>query len=85
MIVCVSETDAQENMICPRTIGIGPVYHPTDGQGIMEGGPWNCMGSKCMAWRWVRTHIKNPAAPEGDLIASDDTHGYCGMAGPPER
>lgn len=42
-----------------------------------------CIGSRCMAWRWVETHINNPDAPEGDLITSGDTHGYCGLAGEP--
>lgn len=42
-----------------------------------------CMGSGCMMWRWVVTHVKNPDAPEGDLISSDDTHGVCGLAGYP--
>lgn len=40
-----------------------------------------CMVDRCMAWRWVETHIKDNA---GDLtVLSGDTHGYCGLAGPP--
>lgn len=41
-----------------------------------------CLGSRCMAWRWVETYIKNPAGTS-DLIRSGDTHGYCGLAGKP--
>lgn len=45
-------------------------------------GATRCMGSKCMAWRFVETHI---ADENGDLtILSGDTHGYCGLAGKPE-
>jgi hypothetical protein len=35
-----------------------------------------------MAWRWVETHIPDPAGGP-DLIKSGDTHGYCGLAGKP--
>lgn len=41
----------------------------------------DCAASKCMGWRWYRTHIHNPANPAGDLIPSTDTHGFCGLAG----
>lgn len=76
MKFCISETEAKEK-ICHRSIGVRPVYHPTDGQQIRDGGPWGCIGSECMAWRWVRTNINdNPGQP---LYESDDTHGYCGL------
>ena len=42
-----------------------------------------CAVDDCMAWRWVMTHIKNPENPDGDLIQSHTTHGFCGMAGIP--
>lgn len=41
---------------------------------------YRCVASGCMAWRWVITHINNPGEP---LFPSGDTHGYCGLAGPP--
>ncbi len=44
-----------------------------------------CWGAHCMAWRWVRTNINNPDDPTGDLIPSDDTYGFCGMAGVPKE
>jgi len=33
----------------------------------------NCLGSKCMAWRWTGGYADQP-----------DSTGYCGMAGEPE-
>ena len=39
----------------------------------------NCIASRCMAWRWVETNIKDG---EGTKV-SGDTHGYCGLAGRP--
>lgn len=59
--------------ICPLTIG----------RAFSPGGAGSCIGGQCMAWRYARTHIKNPDAPDGDLIPSGDTHGYCGLAGAP--
>jgi len=44
--------------------------------------PSVCHGSRCMAWRWTRTHIHDPAGGP-DLVPSGDNYGYCGMAGPP--
>ncbi len=43
---------------------------------------YQCTGSRCMAWRWVRTNVNNPDS-QGDLIESTDTHGFCGLAGTP--
>jgi hypothetical protein len=39
-----------------------------------------CQGSRCMAWRWVETHINDG---QGGMKPSSDTHGYCGLAGKP--
>lgn len=44
--------------------------------------PRTCVADRCMAWRWVRTYIESPANPLGEFVESDDTHGYCGLAGP---
>ena len=43
-------------------------------------GSFGCVGAQCMAWRFARTHIKGP---DGEMEPSDDTHGYCGLAGVP--
>lgn len=69
---CVSEHEAN-GKLC--VLGTGADTHARQG---------HCIGSECMAWRWVETHIKDPEWPEGTrLIASSDTHGYCGLAGKP--
>ena len=50
--------------------------------------PCNCLGSDCMAWRWVETHVQGPMKDDGslgDMVASGDTHGVCGLAGPPSH
>lgn len=81
MKFCTEEAEAK-NKTCHLSIGVNPVYG-ADGHGIMQGGPYGCLGSSCMAWRWVRTHINNPDG--GGMIPSDDTHGYCGLAGHPAQ
>lgn len=64
---CHSETEATQTMLCP----VMPWYHDA---------PVSCMGQRCMAWRWVATHIPNPQDPHGQLVLSEATHGFCGMA-----
>ena len=46
---------------CPQTFGI-PDVRDHEGNGIMQGGPFNCRGSECMAWRWS----KKPMGQEQD-------------------
>ena len=62
---CLSETDAKTKT-CPMTMDLKPT-------------PLLCVGSQCMAWRWVEQYI----TVDGQSVLSGDTHGYCGMAGPP--
>jgi hypothetical protein len=50
-----------------------PFTGPSDGAG-------RCLASGCMAWRFMETHIPNE---DNVLVASGDTHGYCGAAGQP--
>lgn len=40
-----------------------------------------CLASDCMAWRWVETHINDPAG--SGMIITGDTYGFCGLAGQP--
>jgi len=40
-----------------------------------------CIGSKCMAWRYAKTNIND--APGAPMYESDNTYGYCGLAGKP--
>ena len=88
MQVCVAE-EAAKHQWCP----FGRMAY-SDRMGVDASFPVNrdaadypltsCIGSGCMAWRWARTHIKPPGDPEGaDLVLSEDTHGYCGLAGKP--
>lgn len=54
--------------------GVGPGWnrpHPHDSE---------CLGAKCMAWRWaVIPHQRN--LPEADRTPA----GYCGLAGAPRK
>lgn len=68
---CVSEKEAQTTKLCCVN---GPQSSCTA----------FCAGSACMAWRWVETHIDDGGG-RGELVPSTDTHGYCGLAGPPWR
>lgn len=76
MPVLIEEAKANEK-ICPFTFG-----SPDRGniQSILSP-PFPCLGARCMAWRFGRTHIKDDA---GDLtVICDDKFGYCGLAGVP--
>lgn len=49
----------------------------------------NCIGSRCMLWRWNTKYIPPPHSwmqqhptPEGTTEVSD-TEGYCGLSGRP--
>jgi hypothetical protein len=45
-----------------------------------------CIGSRCMAWRWVEeVFVLNPGAssPERRSLRPSKTDGYCGLAGKP--
>ena len=53
---------------CHLSIGLPPIYDQS-GVGIRDGGPWACLASGCMAWRWT-------GFPAERL-------GYCGLAGKP--
>lgn len=66
---CVSEEEAKFKT-CPLSF-------PTVADSI---GPFSCVGASCMAWRYVWTTIDDG---KGELVASGDTHGYCGLAGRP--
>lgn len=65
---CVNEKEANHKL-CPLSLLAEP-----------ENRPWGCRGSDCMAWRYVWTNIDDGA---GGTMPSGDTHGYCGLAGPP--
>jgi hypothetical protein len=66
---CISEHEAFGKLCCL----------PNAGADVVRQG--HCAGSKCMAWRWVETNIFDG---EGGTESSNNTHGYCGLAGPTE-
>lgn len=78
MQVCHSEEDARTK-VCPNLlpdIFVEDVNHGVAHR--VERHPL-CIASRCMAWRWMETHIKDA---DGNLtVLSGDTHGYCGLAG----
>lgn len=41
----------------------------------------NCVGSKCMAWRWVVDPLVNFVASDKTIVNKTSEHGYCGLAG----
>jgi hypothetical protein len=79
-----TENDAKKQW-CPFTrlsVGYG---HPASINRFVGGGEMtdsritdslNCVGSKCMAWRWV-----DPAMPGQSGHSVNE--GYCGLAGKP--
>lgn len=77
--ILVEEAKAREK-ICPLSFGVQEL-RTSEGVGLREGGPWNCQGDGCMAWRWAKTNVKDPTTLR--LVTSEDTYGFCGLAGVP--
>lgn len=40
----------------------------------------NCIGAKCMAWRWIQDELVVFVAGTKTVV-SEGQHGYCGLAG----
>jgi hypothetical protein len=72
--VMLTEAEARKK-ICPASFS-RPDDRAPDGTGIMQGGPWNCYASECMAWRW-----RDPTNPYSEDRAEHG--GFCGLAGRP--
>lgn len=49
--------DEAKTRVCFQTFGI-PDVRDENGCGIMQGGPWLCRASDCMAWRTHRVEAK---------------------------
>jgi hypothetical protein len=70
----LTEKDAKEKACCDG--GYGTVIRADDE------GKYNCIASKCMAWRWAVDPRGEPAMKkEGGEYRET---GYCGLAGEPE-
>jgi hypothetical protein len=56
-------------------------------QGPYNRTPWGidkasmCIGSECMAWRWVKDPVTNLFTYGKELPDYEGEHGYCGLAG----
>ena len=72
-----------ETMWCPHTRR----YH-SHGSFNRSDNAWNipdattCIGSKCMAWRWVKDPLVDFVSNNKTVINKTSDHGYCGLAGP---
>ena len=83
-----TEDDAYLNW-CPfyRTAGAGNLdvteFHdnrPAETSELDD--PANCIGSRCMAWRWKMRDVRNPSNVVTHKAALDI--GYCGLVGKPD-
>lgn len=71
----IKEDDAKK-LICHQTFAAPAIPHPDDpALNIRDDGPWTCLGSTCMAWRWQRRSSGLGGPP----------FGYCGLVGDHER
>ena len=72
----MTEEEARKKW-CPASFAI-PEQRSPSGDAGREGGPWMCVASKCMAWRW------DPNSPERQFTigpASDIHHLGAGWFG----
>ena len=82
----VTEKEAAEKW-CPHVrvteagSGDGSSWNRLNAEPALDLHATKCIGSACMSWRRIRTHVKDPAGGP-DLIESTDTYGMCGLAGP---
>lgn len=55
------------------------------GQEVFGGnlGDLYCIGSQCMAWRWIAGDPHGPATDGGILLPRSQWPGFCGLAGKP--
>jgi hypothetical protein len=72
-----------ENKWCPHVRR----YH-SEGSYNRTDNPWSlpdstfCVGSRCMAWRWVKDPLVDFVATDKTIVHKTSNHGYCGLAGP---
>ena len=77
----MTEDEAFEKW-CPysRRYHEGGSYNRTDNKWNVPEST-NCVGSKCMAWRWIKDPLVDFVAKEQTIINKTSEHGYCGLAG----
>ena len=96
MPIFIEEAKASEKW-CPFARSFGTLSAPKNAgepdtviaygsknRGYQMGGPLHncmCIGARCMAWRFGRTHTFDQAKTE--TVYCDDKYGYCGLAGVP--
>lgn len=68
----IKEDDAKK-CICHQTFTAPIIIGPLEV--LREAGPFTCLGSNCMAWRWQRRSSGFGGPP----------FGYCGLVGDPEQ
>jgi hypothetical protein len=62
------------------TVAADPTHYSSNIGVVTQGGaPLYCIGSACMAWRWMLAHPHDTDRTQGD----DRSRGYCGKAGKP--
>lgn len=88
----ITTEEEAKTKTCPQTFAVPADRDPATGIGIAQGGPWNCIGSACMAWRWwdaaehsrayyiENTRNRAPSELSGPI---ESRRGYCGLAGSP--
>lgn len=81
----MTEEDARTK-ICQESFGVSEIRDGND-NGIRESGPWRCIATQCMAWRWAteerREFVSGHMSPQVVETRPSTTHGYCGLAGKP--
>jgi hypothetical protein len=77
----MTENEATQKW-CPhaRKYHSGGSFNRTDNDA--KPGGTHCIGSKCMAWRWVKDPLIAFVANGQPVPDYTGEHGYCGLAGP---
>lgn len=81
---CHEEKEARQKW-CPMSRAVNDTERPAANRFEFGCGSWldnqtRCLGAGCMMWRWVATHVNDGKG--GDMVLSENTHGYCGLSGP---
>ncbi|MCA1458059.1 hypothetical protein I6F35_33540 [Bradyrhizobium sp. BRP22] len=60
-------------------VPVNPFSHGFSPASMVHASPHNCIGSACMAWRWMQVLASNGM----DVVQDSRGRGYCGKAGRP--